>query len=378
MIFFLICVVAMGCGNESGANKIGGNEANRAEEKSLSIDERVEKILSSMTLTEKIGQLVMIGVQGTEPNADSLYMLHQFHFGGVILFDRNMESAAQVRRLTRGLDEGADEKLPMFFALDEEGGDVVRMSDALTPPPSEAELGARGDSEAVHDWAKKTGASLKEMGINVNFAPVVDVATDASFDTRSYSRDAHEVARLADAAARGYEDAGIFCALKHFPGIGRGAVDSHREISSIDATKGELMAQDLVPYREVFARHASDELNYFVLVSHLLYPALDDENGASLSHAVMTGLLRNELGYRGLIVTDDMEMGAVQNHHTFREVGAKAIEAGADIVLVCHEYEHEEDVYMGILDAVKRGEIKEERIDESVRRIIKAKLLHLK
>ena len=163
-------------------------------------------------------------------------------------------------------------------------------------------------------------------------------------------------------------------ALKHFPGIGRGTVDSHEDISSITATKDELMKRDLVPFKKVIDERQPED--YFILVSHLRYPALDAENPASLSKAIQTDFLRGELGYRGLIITDDVEMGALAKHYSFRELGVKAVEAGSDIVLVCHDYPHETDVYLGLLDAVQDGTIPMERVNESVRRIVKAKLLH--
>lgn len=149
-------------------------------------------------------------------------------------------------------------------------------------------------------------------------------------------------------------------------------MDSHVDSSSIDVAKEVLMAEDILPFKTII--DGNEPNDYFILVSHLKYPALDEEYPASLSSKIMTDLLRNELGYKGIIITDDMEMGAVANHNDFRSIGVKA---GADIVLVCHEYKHQQEVYLGLLDAVNSGEISQERIDESVKRIIKVKLLHL-
>lgn len=341
-------------------------------QQNLTIDEKVDKIVASMSKTEKIGQMVMIGIQGTKIDDDSLYMLHQFHMGGVILFDRNMENLEQVKQLTSDLQAQSNEKVPLFIGIDEEGGDVVRMAEKLTPPPSQKEIGATGDTEQAKTWAIKTAKSLKEMGINVNFAPVADVGSN---DNRSYSRDVNTVINFVRAAAIGYQQENIIYSLKHFPGIGKGQVDSHVESSSIDASKDILIAEDILPFKTIINENKPED--YFILVSHLNYPALDEEHPASLSSKIMTDLLRNELGYKGIIITDDMEMGAVANHNDFKTIGVKAIKAGADIVLVCHEYGHQQDVYLGLLDAVDSGEISQERIDESVKRIVKAKLLHL-
>ncbi len=341
-------------------------------QQNLTIDEKVDKIVASMSKTEKIGQMVMIGIQGTKVDDDSLYMLHQFHMGGIILFDRNMESPEQVKQLTSDLQAQSNEKVPLFIGVDEEGGDVVRMAEKLTPPPSQKEIGATGDTEQAKTWAIKTAKSLKEMGINVNFAPVADVGSN---DNRSYSTDVNTVINFVKASATGYQQENIIYSLKHFPGIGKGQVDSHVEISSIDESKDVLMAEDILPFKTIINENKPED--YFILVSHLKYPALDEEYPASLSSKIMTDLLRNELGYKGIIITDDMEMGAVANHNDFKTIGVNAVKAGADIVLVCHEYQHEQDVYLGLLDAVDNGEISQQRIDESVKRIVKAKLLHL-
>ena len=341
-------------------------------QENLTIDEKVDKIVESMSQTEKLGQMVMIGIQGTKVDNDSLYMLHQFHMGGVILFDRNMKSPEQVKQLTSDLQAQSNEKVPLFIGIDEEGGDVVRMAEKLTPPPSQKEIGATGDIEQAKTWAIKTAKSLKEMGINVNFAPVADVGSN---DKRSYSTDTNTVIDFVRAATKGYQQENIIYSLKHFPGIGKGKVDSHIDSSSIDVVKEVLMTEDILPFKTIIDENEPND--YFILVSHLKYPALDEEYPASLSSKIMTDLLRNELGYKGIIITDDMEMGAVANHNDFRSIGVKAIKAGADIVLVCHEYQHQQEVYLGLLDAVNSGEISQERIDESVKRIIKVKLLHL-
>ena len=218
-------------------------------------------------------------------------------------------------------------------------------------------------------WAEATAKELKFLGINVNFAPVADVGTP---DTRSFSNNPSTVATFLDSAAKGYENEDFIYCLKHFPGIGKRISDPHQEISSIDVSRETLEKEDIFPFKFIIDKHPQDK--FMVMVSHLKYPALDEENSATLSYEVMTNLLRKELNFSGIIITDDLEMGAISNYNTFTEVGVKAIKAGADILLVCHDYQHEQEVYFGILEAVQNGEITEERIDESVRRILKVKL----
>lgn len=374
VIIIIIVLAILGINNRNifNDNEQVIQDKQQIKQENLTIDKKVDQIVESMSQTEKLGQMVMIGIQGTKVDDDSLYMLHQFHMGGVILFDRNMESPEQVKQLTSDLQAQSNEKVPLFIGIDEEGGDVVRMAEKLTPPPSQKEIGATGDIEQAKTWAIKTAKSLKDMGINVNFAPVADVGSN---DKRSYSTDANTVIDFVRAATEGYQQENIIYSLKHFPGIGKGRVDSHVDSSSIDVTKEILMTEDILPFKTIIDENEPND--YFILVSHLKYPALDEEYPASLSSKIMTDLLRNELGYKGIIITDDMEMGAVANHNDFRSIGVKAVKAGADIVLVCHEYEHQQEVYLGLLDAVNSGEISQERIDESVKRIIKVKLLHL-
>lgn len=374
VIIIVIILAILGINNR---NIFNGDEQiiqdkQQIKQENLTIDEKVDKIVASMSQTEKLGQMMMIGIQGTKVDDDSLYMLNQYHMGGVILFDRNMDSSEQVKQLTSDLQAQSNEKVPLFIGIDEEGGDVVRMAEKLTPPPSQKEIGATGDIEQAKTWAIKTAKSLKDMGINVNFAPVADVGSN---DKRSYSTDTNTVIDFVRAATKGYQQENIIYSLKHFPGIGKGKVDSHVDSSNIDVVKEVLMTEDILPFKTIIDENEPND--YFILVSHLKYPALDEEYPASLSSKIMTDLLRNELGYKGIIITDDMEMGAVANHNDFRSIGVKAVKAGADIVLVCHEYEHQQEVYLGLLDAVNSGEISQQRIDESVKRIIKVKLLHL-
>lgn len=374
VIIIVIILAILGINNRSIFNDDEQviQDKQQIKQENLTIDEKVDKTVESMSQTEKLGQMVMIGIQGTKVDDDSLYMLNQYHMGGVILFDRNMDSLEQVKQLTSDLQAQSNEKVPLFIGIDEEGGDVVRMAEKLTPPPSQKEIGATGDIEQAKTWAIKTAKSLKDMGINVNFAPVADVGSN---DKRSYSTDTNTVIDFVRAATKGYQQENIIYSLKHFPGIGKGKVDSHVDSSNIDVVKEVLMTEDIIPFKTIIDEN--DPNDYFILVSHLKYPALDEEYPASLSSKIMTDLLRNELGYKGIIITDDMEMGAVANHNDFRSIGVKAVKAGADIVLVCHEYEHQQEVYLGLLDAVNSGEISQERIDESVKRIIKVKLLHL-
>lgn len=327
----------------------------------------IEEKLKSMTLAEKVGQMVMIGVYGTELNDDIRYSLNEFHFGGVIFFDRNLESVEQAKKFSRDIEAAANQKVPMLFALDEEGGRVARGKSFLTPAPSQEEIGFGTPEEATF-WAEYNSDLLKSIGVNINFAPVADVGSN---DTRSFGTDAQAVAQFVESAAQGYEAKNFLYTLKHFPGIGKSKIDPHQEVSSVDVDRATLDAEDLPPFVKIIRGH--DNSRFMVMVGHLKYDALDSTTSASLSPVVMTDLLRGELGFSGVVITDDLEMGAIKNNVDLGSLGVQMIRAGGDIALVCHSYESQQIVYNSILNAVKRGEISEARIDESVRRILKLK-----
>lgn len=352
-------------GDQSSDSEVKGGQTVRAE---VPRPDPIEEQLKSMTLKEKIGQMVFIGFYGTTINDDIRYSLNNFHFGGVILFDRNMESVAQVKKLTDDIKAEARQKAPLFIALDEEGGRVARGKNFLTPAPAQEDIGLDGDVSAATYWAEYNVDLLRSIGVNVNFAPVADVGSN---DTRSFSYDGQLVADFVDASARGYEGKNFFYTLKHFPGIGKSKVDSHKEVSDITVSREVLEAEDFLPFERIIRNH--DNSRFMIMVGHLRYTAIDPANSASLSSAIITELLRNEMGFKGVVITDDLEMGAIKNNVELGTLGVKVIKAGADIALVCHNYESQQIVYNSILDAVKRGEISEARIDESVRRILKMK-----
>ena len=328
----------------------------------------IDEALRSMTLEEKIGQMVMVGFYGTELNDDIKYSLSAFHFGGVIFFDRNLTSVEQAKKLSDDIQAFAGQKIPLFIALDEEGGRVARGKEFLEPAPSQEEVGISGDASSATYWAQYNAKLLRSVGVNINFAPVADVG---SRDTRSFGDDAQMVAEFVEASAQGYELENFLYTLKHFPGIGRSKIDPHQEVSSVEVGRDVLDAEDFLPFRKIIGGH--DNSKFMVMVGHLKYDALDAENSASLSPIVMTDILRGEMGFDGVVITDDLEMGAIKNHVELSTLGVKMILAGGDVALICHNYESQQIVYNSILDAVRRGEISEARIDESVRRILKLK-----
>ena len=319
---------------------------------------------------EKVGQMMMVGLMTPVYDENCAYLQNEFTIGNFILFDRNGDTAEDVRALTAALRQGNSSPVPLAIALDEEGGAVSRFESFLPAPPAAAELGAAADSETARHEAQTATRELRALGITWNLAPVADLGLS---DGRSYSDDPETVIPFLRAAAAGYREENFPFCLKHFPGIGKGAADTHDSAVTVDIPRDELQREDLRPFAALIAETPATD--FAVMVGHVRYPALDDAP-ASLSPAVVTDLLRNELGYDGVVITDNITMGAVAQHYPPGEAARRAIAAGADIILVSHDYGAAIEAYNAILQALKTGAISEERIDTSVKRILRMKLAH--
>ena len=336
----------------------------------LSPEEKVDKLVANMSDADKVGQLLMIGIHGKTLNDDAKFMLNEYRVGGIILFDRNMESKDQVKSLIADINKtGKSAGLtPLFIGIDQEGGAVARMEDQLIKvPPAEA-LGKEPIEQAV-SLAKQSGTELKDLGFNINFAPVADVGLTYG---RSFSTNPDDVVRYASAVGKAYDEAGLWYSYKHFPGIGKTDVDLHADTSVVPVSKETLLNEDTKVFVDLIKQ--SKPNTYAIMVSHAMYPQIDADHPSSLSKAIITDWLRKDMGYNGVVVTDDMDMGALAKHYTFGDMAVQSILAGSDILLVCHEYEHMQEAYNGLMKAVKDGRISKERLDESVKRILLMKM----
>lgn len=336
----------------------------------LSPEQKVDKLVANMSDADKVGQLLMIGIHGTTLNDDAKFMLNEYRVGGIILFDRNMESKDQVKTLIADINKAGKSAglTPLFLGIDQEGGAVARMEDQLIKVPPAEELG-NAPIEQAASLAKQSGAELKDLGFNINFAPVADLGLTYG---RSYSTNPDEVVRYAGAAGKAYDEAGLWYSYKHFPGIGKTDVDLHADTSIVPVSKETLLSEDTKVFVDLIKQ--SKPNTYAIMVSHAMYPQIDPDHPASLSKAIITDWLRKDMGYNGVVVTDDMDMGALAKHYTFGDMAVQSILAGSDILLVCHEYEHMQEAYNGLMKAVKDGRISKERLDESVKRILLMKM----
>lgn len=336
----------------------------------FSPEEKVDKLVANMSDADKVGQLLMIGIHGKTLNDDAKFMLNEYRVGGIILFDRNMESKDQVKSLITDINKtGKSAGLtPLFIGIDQEGGAVARMEDQLIKVPPAEELGKEPIEQAV-SLAKQSGTELKDLGFNINFAPVADLGLTYG---RSFSTNPDDVVRYASAVGKAYDEAGLWYSYKHFPGIGKTDVDLHADTSVVPVSKETLLNEDTKVFVDLIKQ--SKPNTYAIMVSHAMYPQIDPDHPSSLSKAIITDWLRKDMGYNGVVVTDDMDMGALAKHYTFGDMAVQSILAGSDILLVCHEYEHMQEAYNGLMKAVKDGRISKERLDESVKRILLMKI----
>lgn len=336
----------------------------------LSPEEKVDKLVANMSDADKVGQLLMIGIHGKTLNDDAKFMLNEYRVGGIILFDRNMESKDQVKSLITDINKTSKSAglTPLFIGIDQEGGAVARMEDQLIKVPPAEELGKEPIEQAV-SLAKQSGTELKDLGFNINFAPVADLGLTYG---RSFSTNPDDVVRYASAVGKAYDEAGLWYSYKHFPGIGKTDVDLHADTSVVPVSKETLLNEDTKVFVDLIKQ--SKPNTYAIMVSHAMYPQIDPDHPSSLSKAIITDWLRKDMGYNGVVVTDDMDMGALAKHYTFGDMAVQSILAGSDILLVCHEYEHMQEAYNGLMKAVKDGRISKERLDESVKRILLMKM----
>jgi beta-N-acetylhexosaminidase len=320
-----------------------------------------------LTLEEKVGQLFCLGFQGYEPDSETRDVFDVVRPGGFLLFQRNIEGFDQIYALTNGLREMFS--IQPFVAIDHEGGRVDRLKQIFGPIPSMPQLADSGTAQ-LRIGARIIAAELEATGFNVNFAPVLDLQKIGSIvSDRSLSRDPEQVARLAGAFIEELSKRGIVACGKHFPGLGGASADPHFALPRIDSNKRQITQEDVAPFVKLF------EALGMIMVAHAHYPGLGDEKPlpASLSSRVIDGFLRKKLGYKGVVITDDLTMGAITSFGLTPELFLRAFEAGNDVLLFSQSTPLVEDAFNTILKAVRRSAALRERLDESIERILALK-----
>ncbi len=331
--------------------------------------------VSEMPLALKIGQLFIVGFEGTKVSRSLRCFLEEQGLGGVTLFARNVKGVRQVRRLCAEIRR-IHAPIPPFISIDQEGGPVMRLRvPPFTPWPAAGDVARyverTGDLAAATAVGLAMGRELRAVGIHWNFAPVLDVNTNPRnpvIGPRAYGRRPGSAARLALAVERGLRRAGILTTGKHFPGHGDTVADSHFSLPVVKRNARSLAAVELAPFRAAVRAGVPS-----LMTAHVLYPAWDRKRAASFSPAILQGILRERLGFRGAIVSDDLSMAGARQGQTIEEAAFNSIMAGADILLVCQDARAQRRAFRHLLSRAEQGELPMRRIDEAVRRILALK-----
>jgi beta-N-acetylhexosaminidase len=314
---------------------------------------------------EKIGQLLIVGFEGTEMTPQVSSLLRRVQPAGVILFARNIQNPEQTWRLLRECQKNV--ATPLFTCVDLEGGAVDRFRDALGATPSAADVFATGDRALYRKHGEIIGANCRALGFNVDFAPVLDLAFEASrsvMGSRAVSADPRETVVYVREFLAGLGDARVLGCGKHFPGLGEGRLDSHHELPVIEKPLKRLWTEDLLPYRTLRRQLP------MVMVSHAAYPQVTrDRTPASLSKIWITDILRKRIGYRNLIVSDDLEMGGVLSAATAGEAAVEFVRAGGDLCLICHREDYILQAYEALVKAAEGDSKFARRVAEAARRV---------
>jgi beta-N-acetylhexosaminidase len=322
---------------------------------------------------DDFGQLLIIGLDGTEMTPRLASLLTRVQPAGVILFARNITGAEQTHTLLRECQKCVE--TPLFACVDLEGGKVDRFRNVLGPAPSPADVFATGDRTLFRKHGRMIGENCQALGFNVDFAPALDLAFEASrsvMSSRAVSDDPKKVISYAKDFLRGLGDAGVLGCGKHFPGLGEGNLDSHHELPVIEKPFKKLWEEDLVPYRTM-----RRELP-FVMVSHAAFPAVTKERTpASLSKKWITDILRKKIGYRGLVCSDDLEMGGVLAAGPIEQAAIGHIRAGGDLGLICHQEEFIVRAYEAMVREGEQDRRFRDRVEESAKRVLAFKKKHL-
>ncbi|OGQ35223.1 MAG: hypothetical protein A3F16_05005 [Deltaproteobacteria bacterium RIFCSPHIGHO2_12_FULL_43_9] len=326
------------------------------------------EIQADFTLEEKVGQLMMIGFEGTLPTEELRDQIQKMHIGSTILFPRNIENPKQVLILTKSIQALNKSQLPILIATDEEGGRVIRFYNDDVTMPGQMAIGATGSAKFAYEAGRSIAARLSTLGIDVNFAPVLDLNIESEnrvVGSRSFGADPEIVSSLGSSYIRGVQSVGISAAAKHFPGHGRTKLDSHNTLPKIYSS----LEKDLIPFNEAISQNVD-----MIMTAHVAYPKID-KNGmpATISPEIISNILRKKMKYDGVVITDDLEMGAIEQTYGIGETAVRAIVAGSDIVIIGWRKEKQREVYDALLGATKSGRISRQRLDEAVARIARLK-----
>lgn len=331
---------------------------------------RLLEYIDTLSIDEKVGQLIISGFEGTAIGEREIRLIRDYNVGGFIFFQRNISTLTTTKELIEDLNDINDSNFPLFLSIDEEGGQVSRLSGIYRNLPSINILGIKNQYQLSYEYGYIQGLKIRSLGFNLNYAPVLDVDSNPNnpvIGKRSISNNPVIVYENGLALIDGFDESGVISVAKHFPGHGDTEVDSHVDLPKVDKSKEELLELELQPFIGAIEHDVPA-----IMVGHILLPQLDLKP-ATLSHEVITSLLRMELGFQGLIISDDMTMGAITNYYGIEDASLDFLKAGGDLLLVCHGDETPFLVINRIKEGIINGEIDEDFIDEKLLRIFKVK-----
>ena len=337
------------------------------------VSPQFDSIISKMTLEEKVGQLLFVGFGGTVMDDTIASFFRHKKPGGAAFFSRNIKKLPQTLQLIRDVQALAPAGIPMFISVDQEGANVVRLRHQATVIPSNMAIGATGSEQLSLEAGKALGKDLRLMGFNMNLAPVLDVATNPKnpvIGIRAFSGNADLVARMGAAYVAGLQSEGVSAVAKHFPGHGDTDTDSHFETPSLNHDRTRLDSVELRPFRAAVEK-GIDAL----MTAHIVLPQVAEapDLPATISKNLLTGIVRDEWGYDGLVITDGLEMHGIVSRYGSGEAAVRAINAGADMVLILWTIQKKNEVHQALLKAVRDGRISQARLQESLKRILRVK-----
>lgn len=382
-MLMLIVLLFTGCSTTSNKND---TKANEKDETTSSIEteevkenkeekeekDKISKQIEAMSLKEKIGQLLIVGFEGQSINEEISSFIKDYKVGGVIFFDRNIADAEQTFKLVNDIKEkNQNNKIPLFVSIDEEGGRVSRVPDEFQKLPSAKIIGNIDNDEVSLEYGKIIGESLNSLGFNLDYAPVLDINSNPDnpvIGDRAFGDTEEIVSRNGIDFSKGLKEKNIIPVAKHFPGHGDTKVDSHVNLPIIYKTREQLEELELMPFRKAIKEEIGG-----VMVAHILFDQIDKKYPATMSKSIMTDILREDLSFDGVVFSDDMTMGAIIENYSIEEASVKFLEAGGDILLICHGKENPKLIFDSIEKAVRENVITEEEIDKKVYRILKLK-----
>jgi len=327
-----------------------------------------------LSLNEKIGQMMVTGFPGTDLNPDIENLIVNHHVGGLILFERNFENPKQLTRLISDLQKlalSAKMATPLFISVDQEGGRVSRLKPPFTKFPDPCCLGVARSESLAKRFGLALGLEMRAVGINVDYAPVLDINTNPKnpiIGKRAFSNEPEWASKLGVAFMRGFKEAGVLAVGKHFPGHGDTSQDSHLTLPHVNRDSATLKNVELQPFKAAIQNGLD-----ILMTAHVIYKAWDEKLPATFSVPILQHLLREKLGFKGLIISDDLEMKAVEDNIPFESFARLGTEAGIDLFLICHDTEKTKAFLRQMSEDVESGRIPGEVIERSVERILKIK-----